>query len=84
MSHYEKWNCEWVLVVDKCVVNTWCEITCVVSYELYNTRPALSWEKRWCAVFKKKCRFPIQEPMLNCSAIVLNMFETWVWGHGIV
>ena len=43
--HYEMWNCEWVLVVDKCVVNTWCEITCVVSYELYNNPISVYLEK---------------------------------------
>jgi len=30
---------------DKCVVNTWCDITCIVSYELYNNPTSVYLEK---------------------------------------
>ena len=35
----------WDLVVNKCVVNTWCENTCIVSFELYNNPTSVYLEK---------------------------------------
>ena len=35
----------WDLVVNKYVVNTWCDNTCVVSYELYNNPTSVYLEK---------------------------------------
>ena len=29
-------NCRQEMVVNKCVINTWCDNTCVMSCELYN------------------------------------------------
>jgi len=44
---------------DKCVFNTWCDITCIVSYELYNNPTSVYLEKSGCAMLKGKCRLPI-------------------------
>ena len=35
----------WYLVVNKCVVNIWCGITCVLTYELYNNLIGVHLEK---------------------------------------
>ena len=48
------WNCEQVLVVNKCVVNTWCDNTCVVSCELYNNLISVDIEKMFMHNVKKK------------------------------
>ena len=35
----------WDIVVNKCLVNTWCDNNCVVSYELYNNPIGVYLEK---------------------------------------
>jgi len=35
----------WDLILNKCVVNTWCKNTCIVNYELYNNRTSIYLEK---------------------------------------
>ena len=35
----------WDMVMNKCVVNTWCDITCVASCELYNNLTGVYLEK---------------------------------------
>ena len=33
------------MIMNKCMINTWCDITCVVSYELYNNLTGVYLEK---------------------------------------
>ena len=40
----------WNLIVNKCVVNTWSDIICVMSCELYNSPIGVYLEKKYlCA-----------------------------------
>ena len=43
----------WDLVVNECVVNTWCKNTCVLSCELYNNLTSVYLKK---SVFAQCCR----------------------------
>ena len=56
----------WNLVVNKCVINTWGDITCVVSYELYNNPTSVYFEKNVYVRGVKKESVGFQVRNLRC------------------
>jgi len=49
----------WDMVVNKCMVNTLCDITCVLSCELYNNSTGVYLETSvYAQGVKGKCRVP--------------------------
>ena len=49
----------WDMVVNKCMVSTWFDITCVLSCELYNNSIGVYLEKNVCAWYVKRKTFAL-------------------------
>jgi len=56
----------WNMVVNKCLVNTWCDVTCVVNCELYNNLTGVYLEKNVYARDVKKESVGFQVRNLRC------------------